>query len=182
MSCKVIISVSVIGLIIGLIATCIRRKLMMKKLSTQLGDSNHVIDKKLSTPLENSNRKIEKKPITCPTCERTYDSPIDLRYIGTTSICNECYQTHLRSIDEQSVRRPVKKSPPSDNASTQKSNYDYNNTSHTSVSSSTDNDDDNRRSSNDSGSSSSYHSRSDSSSDYSGGGGDTGGGGAGGDW
>ena len=182
MSCNVIISVSVIGLIIGFIATRIRRKLMMKKLSTQLENSNSVVEKKPSTPLEATNRGIDKKPIICSTCERIYDTPVDLRYIGKTSICNECYQTHLRSINEQSVRRPVKKSPPRDKVSSQKSNYDYNNTSYTNASTSTDNDDDNRRRSNDSESSSRHYSRSDSSSDYSGGGGDTGGGGAGGDW
>ena len=182
MSCNVIIYVSVIGLIIGFIATRIRRKLMMKKLSTQLENPNSVVDKKLSTPSGNSNREIDKKPIICPTCERICNTPIDLRYIGKTSICNECYQTHLRSSNEQSVKHSVKKSPPPDNVSTQKSNYDYNNTSYTNTSTSTDNDDDSHRRSSDSESSSSYYSRSDSSSDYSGGGGDTGGGGSGGDW
>lgn len=182
MSYNVIITVSIIGLIIGFIATRIRRKLMMKKLSTQLENSNSVVEKTLSTPAGDSNREIDKKPIICPTCERICDTPIDLRYIGKTSICNECYQTHLRSINEQSVRHPVKKSPPRGKVSSQKSNHDYNNTSYTNTSTNTDNDDDSHRRSSDSGSSSSYYSRSDSSSDYSGGGGDTGGGGAGGDW
>ena len=175
MSYNVIISVSVIGLIIGLIATGIRRKLMMKKLSSQLGNSNSVVEKKPSPPSEASNRGIDKNPIICPTCERICDTPTDLRYTGKTSICNECYQTHLRFINEQSVVRPAKKSTPTKKMSTQKSNYDYNNTSYTSASTSTDNDDDNRRRSNDSESSSSHYSRSDSSSGYSGGGGDTGG-------
>ena len=174
MSCNVIITV----LIIGFIATRIRRKLMMKKLSTQLGNPNSVVEKTLSTPSGDSNRGIDKKPIICPTCERVCNTPTDLRYIGKTSICNECYRTHLRSINEQSV----KKSPPSDNVSTQKSNYDYNNTSYTSTSTNMYNDDDSHHRSSDSGSSLSYYSRSDSSSDYSGAGGDTGGGGAGGDW
>lgn len=182
MSYNVIISFLVIGLIIGLIAIRIRRKLMMKKLSTQLGNSNSVVDKNPSPPSEASNRGIDKNPIICPTCERICDTPTDLRYIGKTSICNECYQTHLRFINEQSVVRPAKKSTLTKKMSTQKSNYDYTSTSYTSASTNTNNDDDDRHRSNVSESSSSYNSRSDSSSGYSGGGGDTGGGGAGGDW
>lgn len=182
MSYNVIISISVIGLIIGFIATRIRRKLMMKKLSTQLENSNQVVEKESPEPPETTEQTVKTKPVTCPTCERTYDTPIELKYIGTTSICNECYQMHLRFINEQCVIRPEKKSTPSKKTSTQNSNYDYNNTSYTNTSTITDNDDDSHRRSSDSGSSSSYHSHSDSSSDYSGGGGDTGGGGAGGDW
>lgn len=182
MSLKIIISVSVIGLIIGLVATSIRRKLLAKKLSVQLENSNQVVEKELPEPPETTEQTVKTKPVTCPTCERTYDTPIELKYIGTTSICNECYQIHLRFINEQCVIRPEKKSTPSKKTSTQNSNYDYTSTSYSSTSTNTDNDDDNRHRSNVSESSSSYYSHSDSSSDYSGGGGDTGGGGAGGDW
>ena len=136
----------------------------------------------LRSAMETTEQTVKTKPVTCPTCERTYDTPIELKYIGTTSICNECYQIHLRFINEQCVIRPAKKSTPSKKTSTQNSNYDYTNTSYSNVSANTSNDDDDRHRSNVSESSSSYDNRSDSSSDYSGGGGDSGGGGSGGDW
>ena len=52
MSYNVIISILVVGLIIGLVATSIRRKLLAKKLSVQLENSNQVVEKESPEPPE----------------------------------------------------------------------------------------------------------------------------------